>query len=212
MVRPAPAHLSGADMSYDQALLVPGVDAANSGPPAFLANFTGSNGTTLNGLSPDSGPNALVVRSGAWTIQSNRASCGTAGIFTADIARANYTLTCVVRSSHGLGSGVQVIVRYDVTNGYFYQLYVNIGLGAFFRLYRNDGSSTLLASATPALATNTDHTVVVTCSGATITATINGGDQLQVTDATMNQAETHIGARGDSNGNVCLIDSISVPL
>ena len=110
----------------------------NIGPtiPPFLATFTGTNGTTLNGLAPDSGPNALVIRSGVWTIQTNRASCGTQGIFTADIGRANYAYTGVVRAG-GSGAGVALIVRYDPANGHFYMANAEIGAGKF-RLYRYD--------------------------------------------------------------------------
>lgn len=176
----------------------------------FLANFTGTNGTTLNGLVPDSGPNALVVRSGAWTIQSNRAAGGSLGIFTADIGRANYTATYVVRSSHGAGSGVKVIVRYNPSNGHYYYLYVLIGSNAVW-LRRYDGSDTTLVTATPTIPVSADHTIVVTCTGQTIRFTTNGGSPVEITDASLNELATHIGGYHDTTGNVCLIDSISVP-
>lgn len=185
----------------------------STGRPAsgdFLATFTAADSTLINGMMPDSGPNPFVVRSGSWAVGSNRAVCVNAGIATVNIERSDYTATGVVRSSHGSGSGCKIIVRYDPSNGHYYEVYVLIGSNAVW-LRRYDGSFTTIATSTPTLALNTDHTVVVACSGSTITATVNGGSQVEATGATVNQTSTHIGMAGDSNGSVCLFDSLSVP-
>lgn len=182
---------------------------ADTDVPPFIATFTGANGTTLNGLAPDSGPNNFVTRTGSWTIQSNRASCGTAGIVTNNLAITDYVITATVRSTSGAGVGI--IVRYDTSNSYFYLINVEISSNRF-RIYRYDGSFTQLQSATVTLNTSTDHTVVVTVSGTTITATVNGGNQIQQTGATQNSTATHIGIRSDTGGSVATVDPMFVPL
>lgn len=155
------------------------------------ATFTAPEGDDLLDYTPEAGGTASVPI-GAFEIQSNRLvstdvdySLGFAYWETS----ADHTGSCVVRFE-GLTTGI-VVRGTDPANHWFLRLSTN----AFGLYQRRDGTDVLVASTAPTVTAGQDYTVAWTCRGAEITATLNGGSQVQTLTATFNQAARQVGLR-----------------
>lgn len=159
-------------------------------------NFTDPNGTALDAHTP----NVDVVGGGwsevigtDWTIQSNTANTaaldGTASI---DCGEADINLSCEA-DSNALSSQQQqsagLCARLSNSSN-FWAIIIN-DIGNTFRIAeKNAGTYTTRASASVTINGGTFYTLTAQLSGATITAQIDGANEISYGSATLNQTTT----------------------
>lgn len=174
-------------------------------PYLLRDTFTDANGTLLTAHAMDVGPGWTLHEGTCPTIQSNRASlAGDVGCVCSDAGRADV----VARSTASVGTAdanhvIAVVVRCMDGNNFWQAALFGNG---FFAIYdRTGGTFTMHASTSlGALTVGVGYTIEVTASGASITATVNGGNQISYGSATFNQTVTHHGIRifsGDATPN-----------
>jgi len=100
-----------------------------------------------------------------------------------------------VNASNGAG----IALRYDGANGTFYFAQIE-PMNGKFRLYRFDGTYSLLAETNFASSGGVDYELVVTAAGSTITATVDGGHEIGSSSCTENPTSTLVGLRADHTG------------
>jgi hypothetical protein len=82
-----------------------------------------------------------------------------------------------------------IVARFSNSNNY-YHISINAGADAFRIVERNAASETVRATTSVTIATGTQYTISVTLSGATITATLDGANEISYDSATLNQTST----------------------
>ncbi len=166
-----------------------------------LDHFTDADSTSLDAHTPDTRPgsNAWVEALGNWQITGNKAVLAALqGWAQAHInsGQANCTVSVNAKSTTaaaGMGKDVGLLVRW-ASNG-TYNDWWSIGVSAAddrFRIIEvNDGvSQTERAGAAVMIDTATVYAISATLSGSTITATVDGGNQISYASASMNQTST----------------------
>lgn len=161
---------------------------------AFLVTdtYTGSAGTHLNVHTPEVG-GAWVEQSGSWTLQAggdvrNATAAGAYYIATQDIGKANAQIRAQVGTVAASGSQFAgVIVRY-VDGSNFWIVDYNTASTSFSIRKVVSGTPTDVTSKTWPVKYQKFVTIEVTCNGNAISAIIDGGFTLTVTDSFNNTA------------------------
>jgi hypothetical protein len=168
--------------------------------------FTDANSTAVGSHTMYLG-NGWTVQSGAIVITSNKAvASGTAPggpqwVATIATSYADCTTSVVINVTTGTGTYYGLALRYSDNNNMWWAIAEGGGTFAIFE--RNAGTNTLRASASLTITAGTNYTIQAVLSGSTITATINGGNQISYGSATLNQtANTHGIRLGDANGTI----------
>lgn len=173
--------------------------------PYIYDPFTAADATNVNGRTPTitTAAAAWVVGAGSYAVSSNKALAG-AAVSTAsvDASVANCEVRCLVTTGQATGTNsTQLMVRAtDASNGWLVAL--NVGSNALELYEFVAGVATLRDSELLALAANTTYTVVVTMSGQTITATLNGGSAVTYGSAAFSETVTKHGMRAVQTGTV----------
>lgn len=171
---------------------------------AVYDTFTAADGTNLHNRAPDLAPgaNKWVVLDGSYSIQSNKALAGAIGGAVIDSGLANCIISVVCTTGNTTGSMLtEIFVRsLDADDGWLVVLNVVSQLFVLFEYVA--GVATQRASAAAVLAANTAYTVAITLNGQTISATINGGNQISYGSAASNATVTKHGVRAVETGTV----------
>lgn len=168
-----------------------------AGPAVLLADdFSEANGTNLNGKALDVG-GTWTVAAGAWAVQSGRAAPNAGGARAIVMTGAAADITAAVTVNPAAAGGfVGLLVRYSDANNWWYVVF-RAGDNAFRIIERNAGVDTTRASSTAVdYVGGNDYRLRAVCSGQTITATIDGANQIQYALATHNQAAIIVGLTG----------------
>lgn len=164
--------------------------------------FTDTDGVLIAAHTPDTAPEGSSWSSASTylSIISNKlVKSATAGIVTTYIdARAfdvKITVTCTNNASESSTMGSGISLRKD--GAYYYNVLFNV----FTKLFFITSVSTVVASTEIAtLAADTPYTLVVTASGPTITATLDGGNEISISNATNKLGATYHGITLQSTG------------
>jgi hypothetical protein len=179
--------------------------------------FTDSNGTGLSSHTPDvdsvgggwiedfgSGADIQILSNKAE--QTDNVPTYPGGVAFIDVGVADCSLSGVWRSNPTFGTNGGMVVRAtDKDNGWYIRLQ---NAGVFEILERIAGSDTQRASVSPTVNLNTDYTITVQLSGTTITAQLDGGNEISYSSASFNQTETkhgiHLRRGGDKFDNLSI--------
>jgi hypothetical protein len=163
-------------------------------------SFNDPNGTSLDAHTPD-----VDVEGGGWIewadyeIQSNRAVAN-GGQYSAviDAGESDVIVTATMRTDFAGGREVGLVVRAS-DNTHYWMVQLRPTDNKFWLLERNGGSYTERASSTSvAINIGTEYEVVVRCDGQTITATMDGGNEISYASASFNETETLHGITEDN--------------
>jgi hypothetical protein len=164
-------------------------------------NFVDTNGTSLAAHTMNVGP-GWTISSGTWTIQSNAAenTAGTSTIVTSDSGQSNVTISATVTIPTSATGSYGLAARYTDTSNQW-RIGVTLGSSGNFTITEDAaGTVTTRATGSVTINANTAYTVQAVMSGTTITATVNGGNQISYGSASSNQSATKHGLR--SGGSV----------
>ncbi len=171
-----------------------------------LDYFTAADSTSLHAHAPD-----INIPGNAWVellttdadiqIQSNRARGMHTGVPSYPSAVAlietsesdvlvTGTITNGTVASTSSVSGL-IVRGVDINN--YWAIYIDDNNDTFFMVERQGGSNTTRASTAVTLDVNTSYIIRVLCSGNTITATLDGANQIQYTSATFQNTATKHG-------------------
>lgn len=166
--------------------------------------FTGANGTSLTAHTIDINTpgNPWVLRnSSTMVIQSNKLvpsgsepSSPLYWIATIDWGNAN-SIVSMVANPAGNNANCGVLVRYNTSDNTHYLVTHISSLNLFAILEYTGGVYPQRAGATVSIPLGTDRTILVTTNGTSITATINGGNQISYGSASANSSSTVVGLR-----------------
>lgn len=160
--------------------------------------------TSLHLHSPDVAPGgaAWTELQGDWIISGNRAINTLAANNARALIDAGVADEIILSAScaHNTGStsvqrDVGLVIRADLADTW-YQVGFNEFSGVFRIVEVNASVFTEVASVSVAIAPDTFHTIVATVSGQTITATLDGANEISYSNASLNQASTLHGIRG----------------
>lgn len=165
--------------------------------------FAGADGTNLTSHAMDVGP-GWTAGAGAITLSGNKATGNASGNYWADSAQANVTASLDVVLSTGV-AGDLILRATDNNNFWLLEPYND----AFVLYEKNAGSFTIRAST--AVSTAGSHTIQAVCSGSTIAATFDGGNQISYGSATFNQTATRHGISDGGVSNTAM-DNFQVTL
>lgn len=172
--------------------------------------FTGADGTNLTSRSPDIGPTPTASD---WTfqIQGNKAQCTAVGadpfgVVKYETNRANVAITATVNisvagSRHGIAARVS-----NPSN--FWRITIRTA-GIFEIMEVNGGTQTVRASAALTINTGVDYALRCVTSGATISGSVDGGNDISYASATHNQTVTAHGL-DSGNANEASIDNLRI--
>ena len=171
---------------------LPLTGAGPSGAGIVLLNwstFTDNDDTSLDAITPEIG-GAWTEQNRNWDIQSNKASAlaNGAGLWVATVESNQSDIRCPTIISIGGGHVCGAFVRYsNGPDGWYiaYNTYANE-----FLIYEVNDSTTTERASTAYVGGAGDYTIEVTTSAATITATIEGGNEIGYASATRNQTAT----------------------
>lgn len=188
--------------------------AGGGGPTTLISDaFTDTDGTNLSAhsISPTNTPaTSWSILSGAFDINSNRARQTGTGTIVAvvDAGQADVTISCVLRMLSTSDSPAIAFRCSDASNFWIATL---VG-GATFDLYEYNAATLTQRATTPFVHTiNTNYTLQVVLSGTSITATVDGGNQITYGSATFNQTATKHGLRSNNgSANEMLWDSFTI--
>ena len=116
---------------------------------------------------------------GTFTIQSNKARGGTAGIHNlaaADAGQKNVTVSAVGNTPSST-QRMGLLTRVTDANNFWWYYFDTVG-GNVYLFERVAGADTARASAAQAYSANTDFALQVSVSGTRITGTANGGNAI----------------------------------
>lgn len=158
--------------------------------------FTDTNGTAIASHTPDVdvvGGGWTEVIGTDWTIQSNTANTTTLdGTASIDCGAADINLSCEADSNALSSAEIQsagLCARLSDANN-FWAIIIN-DIGNTFRISeKNGGTYTTRASASVTINGGTFYTLTAQLSGATITAQIDGANEISYGSATLNQTTT----------------------
>jgi hypothetical protein len=165
-------------------------------------NFVDVSGTNLTAHVMNVGP-GWTVTDGSYQIQGNAARCtGTGassyGVAIADAGKSDGTATVTATLDAGAASRHGLAVR--ATNGNNHWRVTIKASGEFAIVEVNGGTATVRASAAVTINTGTGYTIQCAFSGTTLTATLNGGNQISYSSATLNQTTTTHGLDDGASG------------
>lgn len=180
--------------------LVPNPSGRGGGPTVLMEdNFTGANGADVNGRTPDTkGSGTWSANAGTYTIQSNRAvKNNTTPLRPAlyDVAQADVVVVGVVNLAN-TGAGVTGVVARGTDASNFWVAGL-LSTNAFNLYQCAGGVFTLRGTAAVTVSTGVNYTIRLACSGDTITATLDGGNELSFTSSLF-QDRTQCGLYSDT--------------
>lgn len=158
--------------------------------------FTDTDGTSLDVHTPDTQfSGGWTEVTGNWGITGNQASIGAArdnANATIQTGEADCTITVEALSAVTSSGGTRdtgIAARHSDTNNYW-----RIGINDFDEIFRiterNGGTNTTRASTSVTINNATYYTVQVVLNGSTITATLDGANEISYGSATLNQTAT----------------------
>ena len=145
--------------------------------------------------------------SSAFQIMSNKAGILTVPAgqpkvnATLDAGVSDYIITCTINYGNAGSSSPGIITRYAVTDNVQYLVVISDSTNEFSIYEWNGSTFTSRATTTIAIAANTSYALVITCQGSTITATLDGANQISYASATVNQSSTLLGMRDSESSN-----------
>lgn len=180
--------------------------------------FTDTNGTSLDAhvIAPTN-PLGLswVEQVNNWSISSNKAVEVTGVsrcIATVNVAKANCTIT-VKANSRASGAPTTndcgIAARYTNTNNYW-QIGINDNVNIFRIVERNAATETSRASVAKTITGGTEYTLVAVLNGTTITATIDGADEISYGSAALNQSTTVHGMKAYMDSPTDTLDNFKI--
>jgi hypothetical protein len=179
-------------------VVLSGAAAAAAGPTTLiLDNFTDANGTavTSHTIAPTNTPATTWAAgdSATCTVESNRASSnGIEGnILNAGVADCTLTAT-FIQSVGDANQSASIIVRRTNSNNYWM---IRLTNGAFQIIELNAGVASTRATAAQTTTGGVAYVVQAVLLGATISATVDGGNPISYGSATLNQTTTNHGFR-----------------
>lgn len=176
-----------------------GVSGGAAHPTLIYDTFTDSDGVALpsHTIAPTNTPaTSWSAQSGTATISSNRAiSSSSPAIYTVNAGQFNVTVS-LTGNLQGPGGSIGVVLRWTNSSNFWFVRFTGTGFGIF---EVNGGTQTQRASTSVSLLAGTDYPLVVVASGTSITATVNGGNQISYNNATLNQTVTTHGLRFSLN-------------
>jgi hypothetical protein len=169
--------------------------------------------TDLTSHSMDVGQGwATTPATGAFTIQTNQArGAGASQLARTQTNQSNVTAQVQVTFPF-VGNDIGLILRYQDDSNYWGAV-LDTGTETLEIYELVSGSFTLRASSNPGLNPGTPYTVKAVCSGNTITATVNGGNQAQYASAADFNNLTYFGIEAgelDANPQGELFDNFQV--
>lgn len=159
--------------------------------------FTGGDGTSLDAHTPDIAPggSAWVEALGNWQITSNAAALALAsngGHATIETGEADCTITVEANSTTTSSIStrdVGIIARWvDVDN--HFRIGINAEADQFRIIERAAGVNSILTTIAVTITPGTLYTVQAVLNGATITATLDGANEISTGLATAGQSST----------------------
>jgi len=175
--------------------------------PTCLSTFTGSNGTSLDAITPEVG-GSWTEQSGDWDIQGNRASLATAANSVATVASGiSDILADCVAVSVDIGGYAGIALRFSDTSNYWY-VRVHRSENNFAIIEVNGGGFTIRATTPITYAGN--HDVRCIAYGQTIDAFMDGGNKLTYGAAALNEGATIHGLYGRTNVATVTLDKFAV--
>jgi hypothetical protein len=160
--------------------------------------FTDANGTNIAAHVMDVGPGWSVQGGSSWNIQSNQLNCVSGGRISSDSGQSNVTASVDMTPTTG-NQYMEIVVRLTDDNNFWMAALKN----GEFSIYENAaGVLTQRATTSPTISVGTTYHVQLVASGTTMTATLNGGNQISYNNATSNQTATKCGIRGFETGTV----------
>lgn len=161
--------------------------------------FTDTTGVSLDAhtiLPTNTPPTSWTEQNGNWEIGSNKARVNANAdnsVATCNPGVADCQISALVADTN-VGSdtfarSTGIVARYSDTSNYWAITINDVG-NKFYIYELNAGSSTARASAAVDIGTGTQYAMVATLSGQTITATLDGANQIQYTSAALNETAT----------------------
>ena len=182
----------------------PGQGAAPGPTVLILDEFTDADGTLLSAhtIAPTNTPGgSWVAALGSFSIDTNKARVTTNLVNSWALVESGVSdckVSSVVRQTVGNNRDMFLVFRATDKDNCFYLAFYNGG----FDLYTiTAGAFVLRASDTPAMAAATDYTMLISGSGNTVTATLDGLYTLSYTSAHQNTATIH----GINNSRVVIV-------
>lgn len=166
-----------------------------AGPTVLLHDtFTDTNGVNLTAHTMDVG-GGWTAGSGTFTISGNRAVGGapfSQMYYFADAGQANYSLTCEVTLGPSGSASSAVCVRVtDADNLWTVELFKPDDTLTLYQ--RTGGTLTLRAQTAVTISYSGTYTIGVVTDGNTISATFDGGNQINYGSATQGNTSTLCG-------------------
>lgn len=166
-----------ADQTFDTYLLK--VQPTPLAGPYTLAtdHFTGADDTNLTAHTMNVGI-GWTAGEGVFEIQSNKAALITLGgdsfsVYVTEVSIKDVTITCVVNLGASGAGGVAF--RYTDTS-HFWSVILVEGIAKGLTIYENAGGFTKKADVVCAVSFSTAYNLSIVISGATVAATLSGGD------------------------------------
>lgn len=178
---------------YDRGLVGRGYPFAQEADETVLGadNFTGANGTAVTSSTPETGPAwELIAGSGDFTIQSNRLRGNDINLIAAaaqNVGESDVTCTLTIRFETNVTGTIRmagVLLRAQDANNFWYVVVDCIN--NLFLIGQRTGVSTFTTRASTAFtpSPDTDYVIEVVADGATISATLDGGNAINYASAT----------------------------
>ena len=171
---------------------LPMVMVGASGPTTLLSDtFTDTNGVSLDAHMMDVGAGWTLVAAAVVEVQSNRAEVQNSneGIAHADAGQADVTMTATIN----LGTSGTTGLSARLLNQQNYWLIGISTSNAFSIFERSGGTYTSRASSAPSISAGVDYAMSAVTLGSTISATLDGGNDINYASASFLQAETDFG-------------------
>lgn len=166
----------------------------------ILDQFTDTTGVALEShtIAPTNTPATVWSRiDGHFDIQANQANGDLGpivvyGVYVTDPGTADVTIQCDITPIAAPGRQCVTGRLTDANNNWRIGVRGD-GSNSFEILERNAGVQTVRATVTVTITPGVTYTLKAIFSGSTITATINGGNQISYNSATLNQTVTKFG-------------------
>lgn len=164
--------------------------------PVVSDSFAGVNGTNVTAHAPEIAPvGSAWVGNSSYTLQSNTAQHTVAGENFAALVIEAGKADGVVSVDYNTGAANKILTgmafRYTASRVHWWLMNRN-DLGGW-GLYEDNNSWTQRAFVTATIAPSTTYALSATLNGASITATVDGGNTLSYGSATFNQTATKHG-------------------
>lgn len=174
--------------------------------------FTGTNGTSISGRTPNVGGN-WTLRHGTITISSNAMVASVTGNATQTIASSDANV--MIQSSKGTTGNINLILRHDGTSGAATEDYIWIFWGSnLISLIEHTGPSTdvTLETCAQQLDSNTNFYLEAQVVGNRILIKVNNETKIDYTGLTLDPSSVIFGFRQPSTGgSISTTFAISLP-